>query len=405
MPSPSPEAQSEQRRKRLYLLFALFGGGAGWISTTLAFMQVPIYQRHFTGLSLSNRLALGYNLGTLPAALWVLALWTGWRPSKRSSSIYALLTVQLAAVACLLVAVPGSPLFSVGFLAFAQFLGGACGYCSQFVCVPYLVSTFENELVGAFLTGDAAASVLAALIALVQEPASRPPRFGLAAYVALAGLPIILASVAACVHIERTGAGRLPEDASRRLIESEADAPSGVKPFWLEPLTWKLGLVVFWSQFADWGIGDSVYPYACANADTGGVERCEMWSNELSLAAQLVGCAVASRIALNADRLTATLWVPVAIYTGWFALLLVTSWAGSSKTPRLDERGVLVDLFVLRGLGPYARAVVPRLIQPCYDRRHHESLPVFFGVLAVVGNVSGSLVATGLIGAKQFGTR
>jgi hypothetical protein len=44
------------------------------------------------------------------------------------------------------------------------------------------------------------------------------------------------------------------------------------------------------------------------------------------------------------------------------------------------------------------------LIQPCYDRRHHEALPVFFGVLAVLGNVSGSLVATGLIGARQFGS-
>ena len=67
------------------------------------------------------------------------------------------------------------------FPAFAQFLGGACGYCSQFVCVPYLVSVFENELVGAFLTGDAASSsVIAALIALIQEPASKP--LGLASW-------------------------------------------------------------------------------------------------------------------------------------------------------------------------------------------------------------------------------
>ena len=84
-------------------------------------------------------------------------------------------------------------------------------------------------------------------------------------------------------------------------------------------------------------------------------------------------------------------------------MLLVTSWR-YEDAPRLDERNVLVDLFVLRNLGPYARAVVPRLIQPCYDRRHYETLPVFFGVLAVLGNVSGSLVATGLIGARQFGS-
>mmetsp|Transcript_378 Transcript_378/g.1082 ORF Transcript_378/g.1082 Transcript_378/m.1082 type:complete len:156 (+) Transcript_378:162-629(+) len=150
-------------------------------------------------------------------------------------------------------------------------------------------------------------------------------------------------------------------------------------------------------------MGDSVYPYACANASsTPDVAGCEMWSNELSLAAQLVGCFFASRVALDGRNLGATLWAPVAVYTGWFGLLLYTSWSGALSLPRLSERGVLVDLFVLRGLGPYARAVVPRLIQPCYAKTHHEDLPVFFGVVGVLGNVGGSLVATGLIGARQF---
>ena len=86
--------------------------------------------------------------------------------------------------------------------------------------MPYLVSVFENELVGAFLTGDAASSVIAALIALIQEPASKPPRFGLAAYVSMAGLPIVLCSIMAFIHIERTQAGRYRGE-SRRLIEGE----------------------------------------------------------------------------------------------------------------------------------------------------------------------------------------
>ena len=63
---------------------------------------------------------------------------------------------------------------------------------------------------------------------------------------------------------------------------------------------------------------------------------------------------------------------------------------------------MLVDLAVLRCLGPYARAVVPRLIQLRYAKRHHEDLPVFFGIVGIVGNVAGSLVATGLIGVGRF---
>ena len=102
-----------------------------------------------------------------------------------------------------------------------------------------------------------------------------------------------------------------------------------------------------------------------------------MWSNELSLAAQLVGCAVASRIALIADRLTAALWVPVTIYTGWFALLLVTSWR-YEDAPRLDERGVLDGSVCARGLGPYAGGGTST-DRPCYDRRHHGRRPCFLG--------------------------
>ena len=54
-------------------------------------MQVPRYQKSLTGLELSNRLELGYNLGTAPAALWVAAAMLGWKPTRRGRARCVLL--------------------------------------------------------------------------------------------------------------------------------------------------------------------------------------------------------------------------------------------------------------------------------------------------------------------------
>ena len=82
----SPPAEGDRWRDlKLYALFAAFGGGASWFGTVLAFMEVPLYQRHFSGLELSNRLELGYNCGTVPAAAFLVALGVGWRASRRSA--------------------------------------------------------------------------------------------------------------------------------------------------------------------------------------------------------------------------------------------------------------------------------------------------------------------------------
>ena len=135
------------------------------------------------------------------------------------------------------------------------------------------------------------------------------------------------------------------------------------------------------------------------------VSRRASWSSpssSLSVSFQEFPGAAASRVPLDGAKLAYTLWIPTLVYTGWFGLLLFTSWRASDVLPRLSERGVLVDLVILRFLGPYARNVIPRLIQPCYAKVHHEDLPVLFGVLSVLGNVAGSLVATGLIGIHQF---
>ena len=161
-----------------------------------------------------------------------------------------------------------------------MFLGGSVGYLSQFVVVPYLVAGFENELVGAFWTGDAATSVIAALVAIVQRPAADSPTFGARAYHAGVGIPVVLASAAAFLYVERAGAGRLagaPADgeARGRLLDDEDGvelvgagdvsdapppasrcsslAPDGAPAYWKDALTWQLAAVVFWSQFADWG--------------------------------------------------------------------------------------------------------------------------------------------------------
>mmetsp|Transcript_29329 Transcript_29329/g.94628 ORF Transcript_29329/g.94628 Transcript_29329/m.94628 type:complete len:126 (-) Transcript_29329:970-1347(-) len=84
-----------------YLLFAAFGGGCSWFATSLAFMEIPIYQRSF-GLDLSNRLAIGYNLGTIPC--WLVV-------RSKQKWLWFLLGTQVCSVLMLCAAIPGSPFF------------------------------------------------------------------------------------------------------------------------------------------------------------------------------------------------------------------------------------------------------------------------------------------------------
>ena len=375
---------------RTYVIFAGFGAGAAWFATSLCFMELPLYQKYF-GLELSNRLEIGYNLGTLPCLIYLIL-----KPSKKW--LWALLVIQFCSVLLLCVAVPGSFLFSEKFLIIAQFLGGTVGYSAQFTAVPFLMH-YENQLVGAFWTGDSATSVLAALVALFQRPAR--PRFGLFLYMTLVGLPVLTVSVVALAVILQSNIGRLNDDdddddedlkdTDSLLVLSRRKDPQDVPS---DTFTWALAGVCFWSQFADWGMGDSIYPFACANGLRPSLERCEMWSNELSLVAQFLGIALASKVHLRPHNLLRTLWLPTAVYTALFLVLLAMAVA---PRPIFDDRAVVVVMAALRFLGPFIRNVVPRLIQPCYPRSLHDDMPVFFGAVGILGNVFGSASATLLI--------
>ena len=372
-----------------YVVFAAFGGAASWFGTSLCFMQIPTYQKYF-GLELSNRLEIGYNLGTIPCGLFLLL-----RPQWRSC--WYLVVIQGLSVFMLCLAVPGSPFFSEKSLAVATFLSGAVGYSAQFTAVPWLMR-FENELVGAFWAGDSFTAVLAALMVLLQRP--KEPRFGLLAYMIVCGLPVVVTSAIALYIIETTNIGRLPPEDEKPSLEEEdlliidADAVVVVKPkpYLRQSQTWRLGAVCFWSQFADWGLGDSLYPYACANA-TRRVGRCELWTNELSLLTQLLGLALASKIRFKPTHLLFILWLPVLVYTFLFFLLLAMAYS----TSIFDDRSVVAVMALLRFLGPYTRNVVPRLIQPLYPKTDHENVPLFFGLLSILGNIIGGATATALI--------
>jgi len=431
---------SRPSRWSTYALFAAFGGASSWFATSLAFMEIPLYQKDF-GLELSNRFEVGYNLGTLPCGLFLL-----WSLRRRTLSLWWLLGTQLLSVLILCAAVPGTFAYSETSLVLSQFLGGTVGYLAQFTAVPFLMR-FENELVGAFWTGDSATSVLAALVAARQRPDRRRPRFGLFAYFAFCGLPVVVMSVVALAVIERTQIGRLPhavvhvssedpldDDEERELVVRRAETeplraaavlvkeedPAATTTKYIgvaassraataedfsgaaaapplersrrRRLTWQLATVCFWSQFADWGMGDSLYPFACARGRD--LEQCELWTNELSLLAQFAGVALASKVRLDPARFTRTLWLPTFVYTLAFGLLLAVA---GGLFPAVDESLVVGLMAALRFIGPYVRGVVPRLIQPCYPPALHADVPLLFGAVSVLGNVLGGATATALI--------
>lgn len=365
--------------RRAFVVFCIFGGGMSWWATSLAAMALPMYQPYF-GLSLANDLQVGYNLGTLP---WLLLLACRRRPSDLSG-IRILLATQTLAVAVLCVATPGSPLFGSRALVLSQFLGGTCGYGAQFVCVPFLLR-HENRLVAAFWLGDSASAVVCAAAAVAWRAAG----WSLQSYMVILGPPTVFASALAFAHIRATGLGRLKHQFEP--LPTVDDLPTE----WLwRPLTLKLALVVFWSQFADWGIGDSIYPYACARAapSQSDVSDCELWCNELSLGAQLAGTALSAAVDID----SATLLAPTAAYSLAFIILAVAA----ASDLGLGVSSVVLLVAFLRLSGPYIRNLVPRFIQPNYPPHLHNALPAYFGFVGIVGNLAGSALATGLITSR-----
>lgn len=363
-------------------------------------MAFPLYEKAGFGLDLANQLEVGYNLGTVP---WLCLLATTSRRSYSSPKlIWTLLGLQAIAVSLLCAAVPGSVVFGAPALVAAMVLGGTCGYGAQFVCVPYLLRC-ENRMVAAFWLGDSMTAVFCAAAAIAWRRAG----WGLTSYMIFTGPPVIIASAVAFMYIHKHGLARLPPETQRHAFElvardeeGESDADLGAPAMKLSayawmPLTMKMAAVVFWSQFADWGFGDSIYPYACSNSSShqGRVRWCELWCSEVSLAAQLAGTSLAAGIDL---RIAAYLGVPTSAYTVLFGLLAYAAFFHRGAFAHGPGLVVLV-VGALRFVGPYMRNVVPRHIQPNYPTKLHDSVAVFLGVVSIAGNLLGSAAVTVLI--------
>lgn len=233
------------------MLFCVFGGGTSWYATSLAGMALPMYQEAGLGLSLANKMEIGYNLGTLP---WLLLLLCRVPSSKDVRRIWALLATQSVAISILCVATPGSPLFSPYMLIIAMFFGGSCGYGAQFVCVPYLLH-FENRLVAAFWLGDSVTSVGSAVAAVLWRG------FGLSirSYMIVCGPVVVAASAIALWFIQRTESSIYQSDDAFQAVPTDDAEHQAISSrvrrcfpaHFRTALTLKLALIVFWSQFAD----------------------------------------------------------------------------------------------------------------------------------------------------------
>lgn len=484
-----------------YGIFFLFGAGNSWLLCTMLFMQLPIYQRYFP-LSLSNRMAIGYNMGAITVAIFLTFKWVvskfGIRIAHYNYFIGTLLLLHMVAALGMHFCVPGSPHFDERTIILMQYTAGSIGYLSNVISIPYLMQ-FENHLVGAYYTGDAASSLFATILTVIQQPGAKHPNFLIPTY-SLICLPLIPMSFCAFIFIDQTQLARLPEqsdtigmkendkqliydqlakklpkkeistksisqqpttscvksatnslfdsvnteiimikqkvvgtidDKAEKLEDDEVDYDetdvllldsvhkSNISPMdttWLptkvyclyrleknvilnNPLTWKCLFLVFWSQCLDWGMGDSIYPYACNNAD-GRKEKCEMLCNQMSMTARFIGMGLASCLTFDINHLSLKLWTPLLIYTCIFIFLILISMAhGSSLNGyNIKMQVVVMVMGSLRFLGPYSRTVVTRLIQPGFTKELHQPISIFFGTFGIFSNVVGIIVITTLIG-------
>jgi len=162
--------------------------------------------------------------------------------------------------------------------------------------------------------------------------------------------------------------------------------------------------IVFWSQFANWGVGDSIYPYACANAaparkdgqlDLG--ETCVFQASFTTVFAELVGTHCA---AIFGSPTVASLRLPLVAYTAVFALVCMAAVVGGVWASPLglskDKNGSYVVFLVslLRVLGPFMRTMVTRLIQILYEPLVWDDVNFTLLALGTLSNVLGMLVGT-----------
>jgi hypothetical protein len=204
------------KKSCIYLAFMAFGSGSAWIATGALFMEIPIYQGRF-GLITANRMSIGYDLGALcvPGFLLLKQLFSfrGW-----SLNYTVLMTIMSATLGMtLFMAAQGISTLS-GLIAIS-FFAGACGYLSSVIHSAYLIKHYQNVYPAAFTAGDSTSSVLAAVLAAVQQPqkeVAHGRRFGTQAFFLML-LPIVVVAYVAFLGIDYFRLGSLGHSLTAQL--------------------------------------------------------------------------------------------------------------------------------------------------------------------------------------------
>eukprot|EP00929_Paragymnodinium_shiwhaense_P006431 TRINITY_DN10982_c0_g1_i1.p1 TRINITY_DN10982_c0_g1~~TRINITY_DN10982_c0_g1_i1.p1 ORF type:complete len:545 (-),score=90.10 TRINITY_DN10982_c0_g1_i1:32-1585(-) len=419
----------------IHMTFAVFGAGSAWLVIAAFFMELPIYQERF-GLVTSNRMTIGYNLGTLVLPAFSVAR-SLLRRCNRRMNYRALITgTAIANVATLLVASAG--VGTLETLVALNFAAGSCGFLAGVVHQGYLITQCQNVYLASFWAGDAACGVLAAVLAMHQRPALPADggrRFGPHVFF-LVLVPLVPLSLVAFWGIDywRLGAlgeatteaatpgaqaspsrgcdGGTPSTAAEMTSLKSADSPLGfrggggclpsgvtAKP---TATSW-LVLVSFWCQFANWGIGDSIYPYACNEGSRfDGGDMCVFRATFGTVLAELLAQNLAACVAKPRMQ---SLVVPALVYTMAFPLLcLAAARGGAWASPHIDPasegaRGSFVVFLVvaMRLMGPLMKTLVSRLVQTEFDPPDWESMNFFLTCVSTASNGLGIAVATFLI--------
>eukprot|EP00927_Polykrikos_kofoidii_P062756 TRINITY_DN5755_c1_g1_i7.p1 TRINITY_DN5755_c1_g1~~TRINITY_DN5755_c1_g1_i7.p1 ORF type:complete len:516 (-),score=42.89 TRINITY_DN5755_c1_g1_i7:54-1601(-) len=429
-------------RLRTHLVFALFGFGGLWIGNNASYVQLSTYQRRY-GLMTANRSSIG---GTLAVA--VIPMFAIMRRRLRNSGksipyvplIYAIGVVNACVFALFMIDFP-----SVWVYTAIVFLACCCGYSAGIVHQGYIVTHCDNVYLASFYAGDSAASTFAALLAFIQqsERAEQDQRFSLRTFYAVMTIfvPLSLAAFR-YIHCHRVWLltdVRMRVDARNvRLIEVPSSVPGsstgGIEVtdvhcrqsdgFRCKPSTWLpacarkrpyittyLSLVAIWVSFSNWGMADSILPFACANAssrDQGA--DCVLRSSSGCFIAELAANSIAACITDISSR---SLRLPLLLYTSSFIFLCLAAamgglWANPWRTI-VNTRGPSVNVetdaavgevyvagvfLIMRFCGAMLETLIRRLTQVEYEQPDWEDAIFMFVVAGNASTVLGLIVAT-----------
>lgn len=437
--SDASPTESLGGRVRRYVLFAVFGSGSSWISVNALYLEIAIYQSRF-GLTTSNRMAIGYDLGCLTVPLFfILRCW--YQRSHRALP-YRGLIVAINLLQLLTLVWSAKGVNSLEELVVVNFLGGSCGYLSALVHQSYLLMHYHNAYASIFEAGDAAAGVFSALLALLQQPALEESerRFGTRVFFS-ANAVLVPLSLVAFLIIEKTGEGALDNHRVEEAAAGAANAsgatedagvdqdrlgppdaagcpeaapaappprgaccrasrwarclPAAARMHWMTTLL--LGVVVLWSQLANWGIMDSLAPYACAKAspsDEG--NQCAEQVSYGTIFGGLVGTNLAAAMAWVDMN---SLILPFFLYCVPFPVLCMAAlrggaWASVWPSERSSGSYVAFMVTVMRLFGPMSRSLVTRLVQVKYEPKFVESMNVFYETMGTAANFVGIIGMT-----------